>query len=106
MHQLDEAIFLAEFEQVFIELVAGVVFFVFFPVEKIFCFGFDRSVAQAFTVIACKHKLDGGKEPFVELFVLVGQVLIDAITNTDTASFQFEHTCRAASQDRQVHDCV
>ena len=43
--EVEEAGFVAEFEEVFVEFVAGVVGFVFFPGEEVFIFGADRAVA-------------------------------------------------------------
>ena len=63
VHQLNEAMFLAEFEQVLIQFEAGVVFFVFFPVEEVFLRCADRPVFQAFAVIAGKDELDCAEEP-------------------------------------------
>src|SRR5215211_5754922 len=72
VHQFDEAAFLAELEQVFIQLEASVILFVFLPGEKVFCLGAYCPVFQSFSIVARENKLDCGKEPFIEFFGLIG----------------------------------
>jgi len=48
VEQVDEAGLGADFEQVFVEFVAAVVLFVFFPGEEVFFGGADCAVAQSF----------------------------------------------------------
>ena len=72
VQQFDEAFLLAEDEQVFIELEAGIVCLVFLPGQEVFFLGGDRPIFQALAVVAGKNKLNGGKEPFVEFPGLIG----------------------------------
>jgi hypothetical protein len=72
MHQLDEAVFLAEFEQIFVQLEAGVILLVFLPFEEIFFLGANRPVLQTFGVVACKDELDRAEEPLIKFGLLVG----------------------------------
>ncbi len=70
VHQFDEAIFLAELEQVFIQFEAGVILFVFLPVEEVFFRCGNCPIFQAFAIIARKYELDRGKEPLIEILAL------------------------------------
>jgi len=51
--EFEEARFVAEFEKIFVEFIAGIVFLVFFPCEEVFGFGADGAVAESFGVVAC-----------------------------------------------------
>ena len=90
-HQLDDTALFAQFEQVFVQLEAGVVLLVFLPGQEILFPGADRAIFQAFAVVPGKDELDGAEKPGVELRLLVGQVLADAIADADAAVFEFQH---------------
>jgi hypothetical protein len=94
--QFGEAGFVAEFEQVFIEFVAGVVFFVFFPFEEVFFFGADRPMLQSFGVVSGEDDLDGAEEAADEVGLLIHQALADAVADGDAAVFEFEEGDRNA----------
>ena len=81
VHQFEQAILLAELEQVFVQFEAGVVFFVFLPLEEVFFLGADGSVLQSFAVVAGKDELHGAEEPLVEFRLLIGQVLTNAVAD-------------------------
>ena len=91
VNQLDQTVLFAHLQQILIKLKAAVVLLIFFPFEEILLFGSDGTVAQPFGIIAGEYNLDCGEEPLVELFLLVGKQLADAVANGDAAVFQFQH---------------
>ena len=91
VHQLDQPVFAAHLEQVFVQLEAAVILLVFLPLEEILLRRADSAVLQALGIIACKDELHGAEEPFVELRLLVGQVLADAVTDGHAAVLQLQH---------------
>ena len=90
VQEFEQAVFAAQFEQVFVEFEAGVIVGVLFPGEVVFFFGADRAVTQALGVVTGKDKLVGSKEPLVEFGPLVGDILADAFADGDGAAFEFE----------------
>ena len=70
VHELDKAVFGADFEEVFVEFEAGIVLFVFFPAEEEFFFRADCAVFEAFGIVAREDELDGAEEWRVELRLL------------------------------------
>jgi hypothetical protein len=91
VHQFQQARFVAQLEQVFVELEAGVVLFVFLPLQEVLLLGADGAVLQPFGVVAGKDKLHGAEEPGIEFGLLVGETLTDAVANADAAVLQFQH---------------
>ena len=81
VHQLDEPALRTHLEQVLVELEAGVVLLVFLPLQEIFLLRADGAVLQALGVVAGEDELHRAEEPGVELRLLVGQVLADAVAN-------------------------
>ena len=69
----------------------AIVGFVFLPAEKIFLWRLDGAVAKTFRVVAGEHKLVGGKEPGIELWLLIRKILADAIANAHTAALELDH---------------
>ena len=79
MHQLDQPLLVAHLEQVFVQLEAAVIRIVLFPFQEILFFRLDSAVLQPLGIIAGKNELHRAEEPLVELRLLVGDVLADAI---------------------------
>jgi hypothetical protein len=103
VHQLDQAIFCAHQEQVFLQLETGVVLFVLLPAQEILFFGTDGTVGQTFRIVTREDDLDGAEERAVELFGLVGKVLADTVANGDAAVLQFQHAgCDAVHVEDDV----
>jgi hypothetical protein len=96
LEEIDEAGFGADFEQVFVEFVAAVVLFVFFPGEEVFFFGADRAVVQSFGVVSGEDELDGAEECADEFGLLVSEALADAVADRDAAVFEFDDADRDA----------
>lgn len=86
--QFQNALLIAEFEQIFVEFVVGILLFVFFPGEEVFLFGADGAVAKSFGIIASKDELDGAEEGLNKFGLLVNEALADAIANGDAAIFK------------------
>ena len=89
--EVEESGFVAEFEEVFVEFVASVVGFVFFPGKEVFIFGADRAVTESFGVVSGQDELNGAEEALNEFGLLVGEALTDAVTDRDAAVFQFDY---------------
>ena len=91
MHQLDQPIFGAHLEEVFVQLEPGVVLFVFLPTQEILLLCTDRAVLQSFGIIAREDELHGAEKGCVELRLLVGNTLADPVANRDAAVLQLQH---------------
>ena len=91
MHQFDQPLLLADLEQILVQLEAGVVRFVFLPLEEILLRRADGAVLQPLGIVAGEDELHRAEEPRVELRLLVGKVLPDAVADGDAAVFQFQH---------------
>ena len=91
VHQLDQPVLPTHLQEVLVQLVAAVVLFVLLPPEEIFLLCADGAVFQPVRVIACKYELHCGKEPLVELGLLIGKELTDAVADRDGAAFQLQH---------------
>ena len=91
VHQFDQPVLAAHLQQVFVELEASVVLLVFLPPQEILFRCADGAVLQPFGVVACEDELDRREEPLIELWLLVGKVLANAITDADAAALQFQH---------------
>ena len=90
VHQLDEPLLAAHLEQILVELEAGVVRLVLLPLEEILLRRSDRAVAQALGIVAGEDDLHRGEEPLVELPLLVGEQLPDAVADGDVAVLEFD----------------
>ena len=64
---------------------------VIFPFQIVLFRGKQRTIAQALTVVTGHAELNGGKEIFDEIRLLVGQILTDAVGHGYAALFQFDH---------------
>ena len=91
VHQLDQPVLAAHLEQVLVELEAAVVRLVLLPFEEILLLRADGAVLQPLGVVAGEDELHGAEEPRVELGLLVGEVLADAVADGDAAVLQFQH---------------
>src|SRR5262249_36554238 len=92
--QLQEALFVADLAQVLVQLVPVIVRLIFFPPQPVFFWRERGAVLESLTIIPCKKKLHGCKEPLVEYWLLVREALPDAIPNTDAAVFQLNNAKR------------
>ena len=91
MHQLDQPLFGAHLEEVFVQLEAGVVLFVFLPPQVILLLRAEGAILQSFGIIARENELNGAEKGRVELRLLVGNILADAVTDRDAAVLQLQH---------------
>ena len=91
VHQLDQPVLAAHLEQILVQLEAAVVLLVFLPLQEILLRRADGAVLQALGVVAGEDELHGAEEPRVELRLLVGKALPDAVADGDAAVLQFEH---------------
>jgi len=62
--------------------------------EGILLLSADGTVLHAFGVISCEDELHGGKERGIELRLLIGDALTDAIANRNTAVLQLKDSYR------------
>src|SRR5262249_13219420 len=103
VQQLDEPLLAAHLEQILVELEAGVVRLVFLPLEEIFLFRADGPVAQPLRIIASEDDLHGVEKPLIELGLLIGEQLPDAIANGNAAALKFNHShCYAVDVEHEV----
>ena len=65
--------------------------FVLLPLQEIFLLRADGAVLQPLGVVAGEDELHGAEEPLVELRLLVGEALPDAVADGDAAVLQFQH---------------
>ena len=91
VHQLDQPLLGAHLEQVLVQLEAAVVRLVFLPLQEILLRGADGAVLQPLGVVAREDELHRAEEPRVELRLLVGEVLPDAVADGDAAVLQLDH---------------
>ena len=91
VHQLDQPVLAAHLEQVLVQLEAAVVRFVLLPLQEILLRRADGAVLQALGIVAGEDELHGAEEPLVELGLLVGKVLPDAVADGDAAVLQLQH---------------
>ena len=91
MHQLDQPVLAAHLEQVLVELEAAVVALVLLPLEKELFLRADGAVPQALGVVAGKNELHRAEEPGVELGLLIGEVLTDAVADAHPAVLQLQN---------------
>ncbi len=96
LDEVEEAVWFAEFEQVFVEFVGAVFGFVFFPGEEVFFGGADGAVAQSFGIVSGEDQLDGAEECADEFGLLVGEALADAFADVFAAVFEFDEGDRDA----------
>ena len=94
--EFDQSVLATDLDQVFVELEAAVIGFIFLPAEEVLLWRLDGPVAQPFRIVASQHELIGGEEPGVEFRLLIGQVLADAITNAHAAALEFDNADRDA----------
>ena len=90
VHQFDQPVLVAHLEQILVQLEAAVVLLVFLPLQEILFRRADGAVLQALGVVAGEDELHRAEEPGVELRLLVGQVLADAVANADAAVLQLD----------------
>ena len=88
MHQLDQPVLATHLEQIFVQLGSAVVLLVLLPLEKILLRRADSPVSQALGIVTGEYDLNGSEKPLVELFLLVGEQLPDAVANTHAPAFQ------------------
>ena len=91
MHQLQQALLVAQLAQILVQLVAAVVGLVFLPGQKVFGRRANGAVLQPFGIIARQNQLHGAEKPLVKLRLLVGEVLAHPIANAHAAVFQLQH---------------
>ena len=65
--------------------------FVLLPLQEILLRRADGAVLQPLGVVAGEDELHGAEEPRVELRLLVGKALADAVADGDAAVLQFQH---------------
>ena len=81
----------AHLEQILVQLEAAVVRLVLLPLQEILLRRADGAVLQPLGVVAGEDELHGAEEPLVELRLLVGEVLADAVADGDAAVLQLQH---------------
>jgi hypothetical protein len=62
-----------------------------FHLRKYFSSRADGAVLQTLGIVAGEDELHRAEEPLVELRLLVGEVLADAVADGDAAVLQFDH---------------
>ena len=67
VHQLDQPLLGADLEQVFVQLEAGIVLFVFLPSQELLFRSSHRAVLHSFGVIAGEDALHGAEERRVHI---------------------------------------
>ena len=82
---------LAHLEQILVQLEAAVVLLVLLPLQEVLLRRADGAVLQPLGVVAGEDELHGAEEPRVELRLLVGEVLADAVADGDAAVLQLQH---------------
>src|ERR1019366_6235829 len=92
VHQLDQSILGAHLQQIFVQLEAAVVLLVLFPPQKVFLRRPHSAILQALGVVAGKNELHCAKEALIELRLLVGKALPDAVADADAAILQFQYS--------------
>jgi hypothetical protein len=85
MHQLDDAVVAAEFEEIFVELESSVVLLVLFPLEEVFFRRANGGISQPLGFIAREDELHRRKEPGVKFGLLVREALPYAVANGSAA---------------------
>src|SRR5713101_4129632 len=85
VEQLDKPLFVADFEQILVELEARVVLFIFLPFQEIFLGCSDCSVAQTFGIVSGENDLHRAEEPAVEAILLIGKNLQESGADRDVA---------------------
>ena len=78
-------------EQVLVELEAAVVVLVLLPLEKELFLRADGTVLEALGVVAGKNELHCAEKPVVELRLLIGEALADAVADTHAAVLQLKN---------------
>ena len=96
VQELDEPFLAAHLEKILVELEARVVRLVLLPFEEILLGRSDRPVAQAFGIVPGEDDLHRAKEPLVELPLLIGEQLPDAVADGDVAVLEFDDRHRDA----------
>ena len=91
VHQLDQPILGAHLQQILVQLEAAVVLLVLLPPQEILLRRADRAVLQALGIVAGEDELHGAEEPRVELGLLVGKALADAVADGDAAVLQLQY---------------
>ena len=92
VHQLQQPMLGASLEEVFVQLVATVVGFVFLPCQKVLLGRSYGPVLHPLGVVASEDDLDGGEERLVELLLLVGEQLPYAVADGDATVLEFDDT--------------
>ena len=92
VHQLDQSILGAHLQQIFVQLEAAVVLLVLFPPQKVFLRRPHSAVLQALRVVAGEDELHCAKESLIELGLLIGKALADAVADADPAVFQLQYS--------------
>jgi len=90
VHQLNQPRLVAHLKQVLVDLEATVVLFILFPREEILLFGANGAVLQAFGIVAGEDDLHRGEKPLVELLLLIGEELADAVADGGMAVLQLD----------------
>ena len=88
INKFDEPFLPAHLEQVLVDLVAGVVLLVLLPFEEVFFWREDRAVLQSLRVVPSEDDLHSAEETGVELRLLVGKQLADAVADAHRAAFE------------------
>ena len=65
--------------------------FVLLPLQEVLLRRADGAVLQPLGIVAGEDELHGAEEPLVELRLLVGEALADAVADGDAAVLQLQH---------------
>ena len=79
VNQLQKALLTADSAQVKIEFMLIGIGNFFFPLQIILFRGFNGAVTQALGIITCHHQLLSGKEVADKVFLLIIQILANAL---------------------------
>src|SRR5947209_996898 len=85
MQELDEPSLAAHLQKILVELKVRVVRLVLLPFEEIILGRSDRPITQALGIVAGEDDLHRTKKPAVELRLLIGEQLPDAVAYGDVA---------------------
>lgn len=109
VHQLNQPILAAHPKQILVQLETGIVVLgrscavlgardigpslvgIFLPLEEILFRRADGALLQILGIISGEDALHRAEEPFIELGLLVREVLPDAVANRHTAVLQLQH---------------
>lgn len=90
--EFEEAGFVTEQAEVFVEGAIAGGGGGFFPLQVILFWGFDGAVAQSLGIVPGHQELQGGEEGTDEGFLLIIEVLADAFPDGDAGAFEFQDT--------------